>query len=190
VVGGPAQGKQQTYALLAERAPEARSLDTDEALVELTRRYFTSRGPATLKDYVWWSSLTVAQARRGIEMLGSELESELVQDTTFWFTGSTPPFRRRSPVVDLIQGYDEYIVSYTESWDVLFQPGAPRRPPLFYHAILLDGLLIGHWHHALEKRRVVVETQLHRSLERAEKRALESAVERYGRFVGRPAVMV
>src|SRR5438046_754748 len=42
ICSGARRGKQFTYALLAERAPQARSLDRDEALAELTMRYFTS----------------------------------------------------------------------------------------------------------------------------------------------------
>ena len=58
ICSGAPRGKQHTYALVADRAPEARRLERDEALAELALRYFTSRGPATVKDFRWWSSLT------------------------------------------------------------------------------------------------------------------------------------
>ena len=51
ICSGARRGKQFTYALLDERAPQARMLDRDEALAELASRYFTSRGPATLQDF-------------------------------------------------------------------------------------------------------------------------------------------
>ena len=56
ICSGGLNGKQQTYALLEERAPSAKSLDREEALAELTRRYFNSRGPVTVKDYARWSA--------------------------------------------------------------------------------------------------------------------------------------
>jgi len=71
VCSGARRGKQHTYALLSERAPDARVLDPDVALLELTLRYFTSHGPATVKDFNWWSSLRMADIRTGIEMAGS-----------------------------------------------------------------------------------------------------------------------
>jgi hypothetical protein len=74
VCSGARRGKQHTYALLEERAPDAAELSSDAALVELTRRYFATRGPATIKDYTKWSSLTVAQARQGLEMMGEALQ--------------------------------------------------------------------------------------------------------------------
>ncbi len=72
VCSGARRGKQFTYALLDERAPQAKTLARDEALAELAKRYFTSHGPATLKDYVWWSGLTVADAKAGIEMVKTQ----------------------------------------------------------------------------------------------------------------------
>ncbi|MBO0686334.1 MAG: AlkZ family DNA glycosylase, partial [Candidatus Dormibacteraeota bacterium] len=79
VVSGPRQGRQFTYALLDERAPKARRLDRDEALAELTRRYFTSHGPAQVTDFAWWSGLTVKDGRRGLEMVGSCLVREVIE---------------------------------------------------------------------------------------------------------------
>src|SRR5205814_5605181 len=67
ICSGPRRGKQFTYALIDERAPHARTLGREEALAELTRRYVSSHGPATLRDYVWWSGLTVRDAKIGLE---------------------------------------------------------------------------------------------------------------------------
>src|SRR5215212_4057677 len=74
IASGGLEGKLQTYALVDERAPKLDNFDRDWALAELTRRYFTSHGPATVPDFTWWSSLTAADTRRGIEINGSALE--------------------------------------------------------------------------------------------------------------------
>src|SRR6266568_4837740 len=78
ICSGARRGKQFSYALLDERAPQARTLDCEEALAEFARRYFTSRGPATLQDFVWWSGLTVADARAGLEMVKPQLVHAVV----------------------------------------------------------------------------------------------------------------
>ncbi len=62
---GAREGKQPTFALLAEWAPHARSLARDEALAELARRYFTSHGPATWRDFAWWSGTAGGRRERG-----------------------------------------------------------------------------------------------------------------------------
>src|SRR5216684_6032669 len=86
VCSGARRGKQFTYALLDERAPQARTLDRDEALAELTRRYFTSHGPATLQDFVWWSGLAAIDAKAGIEMVKLQLVHEVVDGQAYWFS--------------------------------------------------------------------------------------------------------
>jgi hypothetical protein len=191
VCSGARQGKQQTYALLDDRAPQAESLDRDEAVAELTGRYFTSHGPATLKDYLWWSSLTAADGRTGLDAVRSKLEHEVVDGRTYWFAASSPGAKAALKVIDLVQGYDECIVSYSESKDVLFGllavDAIPDGSVAFTHAVLLNGQLIGHWRPVHERHSVVVKTFLHRPLDRLEARALDAAVERYGRFMGFPA---
>jgi Winged helix DNA-binding domain len=188
VVSGAMRGRQHTYALLDERAPNAITLAREEALAELTRRYFTSRGPATLKDYGRWSSLTAGECKMGVEMVGSTLEHDVIGGRTYWFGFSTGTRKARPrPRVDLVQGYDEIIMSYSESKDVV-APGPPaplvKDGRIFLHAILLDGRVIGHWRHDPPKESVAIETILHRPLDAAVARALDAAVERYGRFLG------
>ena len=92
VCSGPLRGKHHTYALVEARAPEAaRAPSRDEALAELARRFFVSHGPATLKDYVWWSGLTVADARAGVENVTPRLAREVVGDRTCsLFTSGLP----------------------------------------------------------------------------------------------------
>ena len=165
----------------------------DEALAELMRRYFTTRGPATLKDFLRWSSLTAADGRNGLEVIKSQLEREVVDGRTYWFPPTKPDAKPASPTIDLVQGYDECIMSYSESKDVLHTPKAGKpvvlNEPAFLHVILLDGQLIGRWKHVLGRREVTVVTDFSRPLRGAERRALEAAVERYGQFLGIPAAL-
>jgi hypothetical protein len=96
-------------------------------------------------------------------------------------------------VIDLVQGYDECILSYGESRDVLLGPLAanaiPRLEIGFTHAVLLDGRLIGHWRPALERESILIETYFYQPLGRAQAKALAAAVDRYGRFMGVPATL-
>src|SRR5579884_4270870 len=93
ICSGARRGKQFTYALLAERAPQARALDRDKALAELTLRYFSSHGPATAQDFVWWSGLTIVDAKAGLAMATSYLQQETINGQTYWFSPSTPPLQ-------------------------------------------------------------------------------------------------
>ena len=191
VCSGPRRGKQHTYALLEERAPNARSMDPDEALAELVARYFASRGPATARDFAWWSSLTVAEALRGLAMAGPRLEGRDVDGRTYWYDPSVAESepRARTPRMDLVPCYDEIVVSYSESRDILQGEVAALDRALHPHALLLDGRLLGKWRVMEGRGTMTVEAVLHRSLSRAETIGLDEAVRRFERFRGYPATL-
>ncbi len=191
ICSGPRVGAQQTYALLDHRVGAVESRSSDEALAELTRRYFASRGPATVKDYTKWATLTMSQGRLGLEMVGDELARIDVGDRTYWWSARDDVPGPPSPRIDLVQGYDEMVMSYGESRDALLSalidpPAATDRPPLL-HAILLDGRLVGHWKHTLSPRQVTVETSWYRPIDHKEVPAMNDAVARLGSFFDLPA---
>jgi Winged helix DNA-binding domain len=168
ICSGARRGKQFTYALLDERAPQARTIDRNEALAELARRYFTSHGPATLKDFVWWSGLAVADARDGLEMVISQLMYEIVDDQTYWFSTSMPPERDLSQTIRLLPNFDEYTVGYTDRSAV----------------IVLNGRVVGTWKRTLKKDTVIITPSLFAPLNEAETRAFAASANRYGAFLG------
>jgi hypothetical protein len=188
ICSGPPRGKQHTYALLAERAPQARRLTRDEALAKLTLRYFTSHGPATVQDFAWWSSLTAAEAKKGLDMVGAQLDREIIGGAAYWFAPPSPPDVPPSPSVVLLQGYDEYMVGYRESRGVIDLSGlAGSLPPprgIFNPLVILDSQVAGHWKRTVKRDSVVVEVALARPFDEAQRDALQAAVDSYGEFVG------
>jgi hypothetical protein len=188
---GALRGKQHTYALLDERAPDPPGLTRDEALAELTRRYFTSHGPATAKDFRWWSSLTAADVRDGLDAVGTHLTHEVIGGVSYWSAGSTPPPAVESPTVHLLQAYDEYIVGCSESKYVLDVSGAARintRDRAVYNGVvILDSQVVGAWKRTVERGRVMIMAALYASLDEAQTEALRLAADRHGRFLGLPA---
>jgi Winged helix DNA-binding domain len=186
VCSGGLRGKQHTYALVDERVAPTPPLRGDDALAELTRRFFSSHGPATVRDFTWWASLTAGDARRGIELAGSELRGVEVDGRTYWSGAATRRGRTGRPVAHLLPCYDELVVGYSESRDVLDVRGLGRdrsgvRTRL-EHLVLLDGQLAGYW-----RRTPAVETRLLRRLDPAERDAVDEAIARYERFAGLPA---
>ena len=189
VCSGRVRGKQHSYALIAERAPHAKLLDREEALGEIATRYFTSHGPATLKDFRWWSGLAAADARRAIEIAGDALDMAIIGERTYWLNGAAVPAQLHPSGAHLLQAYDECIVAYPESRNVLdaarIAGTVPGQVP-YLHAIILDGQLAGYWKRQLRRATMVIEAQLLRPLDRKRARALDEAVTRYGAFVGIP----
>jgi hypothetical protein len=179
------RGKQHSYASFDQRVPPGDGPRDEEALETLAGRYFSTRGPATLSDFVWWSGLRTSDARRGLAAASSRLVSRVVDDRTYWFTdGSAPP---RSMQVDLVQCYDEVIISYSQSRDVLQTASTtftvPGHTDGFQHVLLLDGRLLGHWRHVQGRDGGRVETRVATSLNEKERTALSAAVDRCRRFL-------
>jgi len=194
ICSGPRQGRQFTYALLEERAPRGRALAADEALAELTKRYFASHGPATVRDFVWWSGLTVKQAKTGLEMLGRKAASDMVDGITYWSIPAAAPTvtkgaRADGPTVYLLPNYDELMNALRDRGLFLDASGLPPAGAFvgLPHQLLVDGALRGAWRKTIGPRAMTVAVRPFRPLSRAEKTALANAVARYGTFSGVPA---
>ena len=202
IASGGLVGKQQTYALLDEITPPndadgPADFNRDWALGELTRRYFTSHGPATIADFTWWSSLTAADTKRGLEVNGVGLESIDVEGATYWWAGDAGggsiAAPRPSPEVHLMQGYDEYIVAYRPprtpiNVDGLIPPSAMSRPP-YLHALIVDTQGVGWWRRTSARAGYTIDIRLARPLSAAENRALDEEAARYAEFVGAPVTL-
>jgi len=192
ICSGARRGKQHTYALLEERAPQAKSLEPDEALAELTKRYFTSHGPATLPDFVWWSGLTTTDARKGIEFVKSQFDHEVVDDQTYWFiaSGST---RKLSPTVHLLPDYDEYTVGYTERAEIFDITHSnkldARGSVLAQYSIMINGQVAGTWKRTIKKNEVLIELVPFIMLTDDQNQAIIAATQQYGKFLELPVVL-
>lgn len=185
ICSGPRRGKRSTYALLAERAPHARSLPRDEAIAELTRRFLRSHGPATHRDLSWWSGLSAADAKRGIEMVGARrLDAD---GRAYWTIGRSAPAMRAGKAVHLLPIYDEYLVAYRD------REAVPHGPALvealkggygaFQHALVIAGQVAGTWKTGIDSRGTVRVVPLRR-LSATERLGVRKALGRYHRFAG------
>lgn len=187
---GPRMGKQQTIVLLDEWLPPTKEKSRDEALAELARRYFTSHGPAQVKDYIWWSSLAAAEARAGLEMVKSQLAQETIGGNVYWFDPSQPAGELTSPTAHLLPFLDEYLVAYRDR-DAVLDPSTNALVEsgnvIFHAPFLIDGRVAGIWKRALKKERVVIEATPLRPLRDAERDAVAKAAHRFGAFLGRGA---
>lgn len=185
------QGKQPAFALLEEWVPPARMLEREEALAELSARYFRSHGPATVQDFTWWSGLTVADAKVGIELAGDLLTQEVVDGRTYWLGAVARGAVPESPAIYLLPPFDEYTVAYRDRSAVLdpVQKGVISSNGIFYPTIVVDGRVAGLWKRAIKKESVVITLSPFAPLKKKERQAAAAAAERYGAFLGMPVVL-
>jgi hypothetical protein len=187
VCSGPKRGKQFTYALVAERAPNAMLLPRDEALATLTSRYFSSHGPATIRDYVWWSGLTVRDAKDGIAAVKPALEQLSLDGLTYFFQPTKVPRPPAAPLARLVPTYDESLIAYKDR-GIALDLDASQKPPAAmdpYAAYLtIDGRLRGTWRRTITRDGISIAVTPFVKLTPEQIDAIEREADRYARFMG------
>jgi hypothetical protein len=184
---GPRRGKQFTYALLDERAPSTPTFSRDEALLELTRRYFATRSPATARDFAWWSGLTVSDSKRGIELGIGDLEPLTIGDQQYWRAADCR-LPRPSPSAHLLPNYDEYFIGFRDRRAIARRIGNPwpvlGASALVPHVIVVDGELVGTWKRTIEKDKVIVTLRYQTRVNGAERGRITAAAKGLARYLG------
>jgi hypothetical protein len=186
---GPQEGKQQAFVLLDEWAPAGRSLEREEALGEFVLRYLRSHGPASIRDFAWWSSTTLADARRGLALVRGSLSSIERDGEELFFVDDGEPERDG---VRLLPGFDEYVLGYQDRSPQLARIHADRVVPggngVFRSTVVDDGGIVGTWRRALSAKGVSLDSQ---SFSRFSGRVNDGIARRgteFARFLQRPLV--
>ena len=189
VCSGAMQGKQHTYALLEERAGGKRTgerMGREEAVAELLRRFVIGHAPTTIRQFCWWSGLTLTEARKAREALKDSLEVESI-DGTEWISFPSRSTKSQKPSAHLIPEYDEVLVGTADIGIPRLM--ADRRIPgrttnTFDRPLLIGGEWVGTWRRAVGPKRVVLEVERFGRFTREQHSAVEKAVARYETFVG------
>lgn len=188
VCNGVRRGKNSTYALLSERVSKKKMLPREEALGRLAERYFSSRCPATLKDFIWWSGLPVKDARIALEMNKSSFISETIESETYWCTNSFSLPKQDRYSVYLLPAFDEFLISYKDR-RALFPLGNHSKVftknGIFRPVIVINGHVTGIWKRTIKNDFVVIETDLFQPLSKSTKGLIEKTGKAFGDFLGK-----
>ena len=150
---GPWRDGEQDVVLLAEWVPRPRRLEREEALGEWALRYFSSHGPATVKDFAWWTKLVMADVRAGLALARPHLASVTVDGVEHLLDPGTP--ERLAAAEDeahgvlLLPGFDEYLLGYQDRSAALPAEHGQRIVPggngVFRSTVVVDGQVVGTW---------------------------------------------
>lgn len=186
ICSGVVRGSKQTYALLDERAPIKMSLCKEESIEQLTRRFFTSHGPATLQDFLWWSGLLATDARLGLELIKDDFVSEKINGQVYWMKNDLqiPSIADDHPL--LLPAFDEFVVSYKdrtamvkdEHWKPISKHG------IFSPTIHLNGKMIGYWRKVKKKNKIEAELTFFEKTTKRIQNLFNSQIKEINRFEG------
>jgi hypothetical protein len=173
---------------LEERAPRAKRLKRDEALYELGRRYFSTRGPATPADFSMWSGLTITDSKKAAEMLKGELVSETMDGQTYWFPPTRAPINPKSPTAYFLPNYDESFIGFKDrsafGSRIAHVTDKVLERALFVHIVVIDGQIVAGWRRDLKKDTAAIQMNVLAKLSAREEKAIAEAAGRYGQFLG------
>jgi hypothetical protein len=184
---GPRRGKQFTHVLLDDWVPKGKRYVPADPLAELALRYYTSHGPATEKDFMWWAGLTLTEARKGTAAVKDQLETVEVEGVTYFMPPGLPDLKKKSAVC-LLPGFDEYLLGYTDRSAAIDKQHmhklAMTANGQFSATVVVGGQVKGIWTRTIGAKEVAIETEYLDKASRSLKEAVEIAARRYGKFLG------
>lgn len=184
---GPRRGKQFTHVLLDHWVPKEKRYEPADPLAELALRYYTSHGPATEKDFMWWAGVTLTEARKGTAAVKDKLETAVVEGVTYFLPPDLPDLKKKGAVC-LLPGFDEYLLGYTDRSAAVDKQHlhklAMTANGQFSATMVVGGQVKGIWTRTLGTKEVVIETEHFDKASPSLKEAIEVAARRYGKFLG------
>ncbi|RYG75336.1 winged helix DNA-binding domain-containing protein [bacterium] len=184
---GAYAGKEPTFALLEEWVINHANLSGEEALAELTKRYFTSHGPTTIEDFAWWSGLTKTQVKAGLAA-NSSIESFDCEGKTYWKCSDSLNVFPTKPRVDLLPSFDEYMLGYSDRSAAIDTEHHPKIVPgnngMFMATIVVNGKIEGLWKRSLASKKLKVSLGPFASLTTVQLALLQKRATAYGQFLG------
>jgi hypothetical protein len=186
VCNGPMKGRKITYSLLDEWIPEKREITRSEGLHELAGRYFTSRCPATIEDFIWWSNLSVTEAKIAVESIKSDFTFEQGTTGKYLLPNSFSLQKNDNNIVHLLPAYDEYLISYRDrssSLSSVYNKKTVSDNGIFYPVIVVNGQVAGRWKRSIQKNKVIITQDFFTPPEKEIKKQADIKAELYGRFL-------
>ena len=184
ICSGARLGKQFSYTLFDDRVPLGNTPSHEEALAKLVKRYFISRGPATLQDFSWWSGLTLTDAKTGLEVVKSELTNFQVNGHIYWMPKDQPVTNTKAPLAYLLPAYDEFAVAYSDRTAAVNPKYLVQaRHVIFDPSMVVNNQVVGTWKRVVKKNEIEIILNPFGKLNKVQTKAIEMAQKRYQKFM-------
>jgi hypothetical protein len=157
---GSKKGNKFTFVLLDKSIPEGQQKTREEALFQLATSYFSSHGPATIKDFIWWSGLTIKDARIALETAKGKLISDKSEANEYWMYDSSVKSSKNIKL-HLLPAFDSYLLAYRDRTiflDDLNTSKVISSNGIFRPIIVYEGKIVGIWKKSFSKGKLIVET--------------------------------
>jgi hypothetical protein len=189
VCWGPPSGTQQALVLVDDWIPAETLPSREASLAQFALRYFASHGPATERDFAWWTKLTLTDVRAAIAACANELTELSYQGTTFWIASSELQAAtdvKAGAGVHVLPGFDEYLLGYQDRSLSLPAEHAQRIVPgnngIFLPLITSKGRIVGTWRRTPKSKISPVEPEHFETASDVEHARFAKAAKAYATF--------
>jgi len=193
ICSGKQKGGKPTYAILTEWVPLKNRTYRDEALKELALRYFTSRGPATIQDFSWWSGLSSRNSTLALELNKPDLVSETIEGKTYWFVYTSDITKPVKKEIYLLPAFDEFLISYRDRTASLLSIENKKtisNNGVFYPTILIGGQIIGTWKRNIKGNHIILTINLFKDGNPDFFKAYSKSISRYSKFYNKETEII
>ena len=187
---GPDRGASTCLVLRRDWLGQPPRFDRERALGELARRYLRAFGPATDRDFAYWSGLPLRDVRAGLSSIGSEIGELRVGEEPMMVLRREVPRLPREGQVRMLANFDTYLLGWKDrsfsvaghhATHVKEGGGGWIRP-----VVVRDGVVVGGWRSSRKDGRIEITLNLPERERSALAGAIEAEVEDIARFEGLP----
>jgi hypothetical protein len=139
--------REQHLVLVDEWIPD--TAEPDDPPAELFVRYVEGHGPAGVRDFAWWSGLTLGQARQAAEAGAARVRVVADEPEPLYVSASAPRSSSGAPATIALPTFEEFYISYADRDPVCAPAGRVRVGPgangMVRPVILHEGEVVGTW---------------------------------------------
>ncbi|MFA6542033.1 MAG: winged helix DNA-binding domain-containing protein [Bacteroidota bacterium] len=182
---GPRKEKEFSFVLLDDWIPSPKTLPRTKALGELAKRYFISRGPATLQDFIWWSGLSAADAKTSLETVSHLLIRESFNGKEYFLSNDATDSKHLDGGANrifLLAGFDEYLISYTDrsaSLNPKFNAKAIYNNGIFHPTIVMGGQIVGIWRPIVKGKSITMRSEYFTKMTTTQLKSVDEEFQKY-----------
>lgn len=186
---GPSQGQNVTFVNPKTWVGTWQSIEQEQALKHLARRYLQAYGPATPEDFARWWGGQITQAKKLFASLRAELEEVEVEGWQAYALRSdleSMQFLEASETLHLLPLFDAYTIGIPRNLEPVlsqvYKGQVFRQQGWVSAVVLINGSMQGVWNSTTRRSQTMVKLRLFCSPGAVIRKHIEAELERLGAF--------
>jgi uncharacterized protein YcaQ len=190
IVYGPPRGNEVTFVRVDQWLPRPRQIDEEDARRELVRRFLAAFGPATVRDFMKWSGIKAAEARRTWTSLEDEFATVSVDGAVqSVLRRDLPALADHAPdgSLRLLPSFDPFLLAHATKnhlIDTRHYKRVYRNAGWITPVVLIGGRVAGIWAIETRGKAVTADVRLFAPADRPTRAGIERETAALGGFLG------